>query len=348
MNNLAEKEFNYIVLGASLLAANAGFINVVTLQGIFSVTVSHVTGTVSRIAISLYTADFATLAMVSSILISFMFGAFVSGYMVGDHKFQLGKSYGYALLLESFMLFMSFTTLKRELILGEWCAAFACGLQNAMATSYSGMVVRTTHMTGLATDIGNILGQACRSDTKAELWRLKVHVPILFSYIFGGVFGQLTYQLIKEQAFLFPCIFTGGIGAVYLSLPAVQNAAKIIKEVKLLNIGAQPAVEVRIIGDPTKINTTDIYAGLSGKNVDLDIQNFFAEIGDDAYKAEEGAAGSGTPTSIRRRAVGPLRTTSFGGADYRNISAGGSVEVLYSSTPVRQYTAETPIQQQKE
>jgi uncharacterized membrane protein YoaK (UPF0700 family) len=332
MNNLAEKEFNIIVLGASLLAANAGFINVVTLQGVFSVTVSHVTGTVSRIAISLFNGDFATLAMVTSILISFMFGAFVSGYMVGDSKFQLGKSYGYALLLESFMLFMSFATLKRELILGEWCAAFACGLQNAMATQYSGMVVRTTHMTGLATDIGNILGQYCRTDANAEIWRLKVHVPILFSYIFGGVFGQLAYILIKENSFLFPCVFTGGIGAVYLSLPMVQKAAQIIQESNLLNQGAKPMMEVRVIGDPTKV-AVDRYASINGKDVDLEIQNFFSEIGDEGTAASQQKEIC-TP-KMKRHPPGPVRTSSFGG-----FSAGGSVEVLYSNTPIKQYSSD--------
>lgn len=50
--------------------------------------------------------------------------------MVGDNKFKLTRSYGYALLLESAVLFASFIFLKRELVLGEWCAAFGCGLQN--------------------------------------------------------------------------------------------------------------------------------------------------------------------------------------------------------------------------
>jgi hypothetical protein len=45
-------------------------------------------------------------------------------------------------------------------------------------------------MTGLITDIGNICGQACRSDTKAELWRLKVHIPIFLGFLAGGFVGM--------------------------------------------------------------------------------------------------------------------------------------------------------------
>jgi len=42
MNNIAQREFWSIVIGGTLLSINAGFINVVTLAGVFSVTVSHV------------------------------------------------------------------------------------------------------------------------------------------------------------------------------------------------------------------------------------------------------------------------------------------------------------------
>lgn len=82
-----------------------------------------------------------------------MFGCFVAGFMVGDSKFRLGQSYGYALLLESFALLAAYIFIKSELVIGEWIAAFACGLQNALATSFSGFTVRTTHMTGIVTGI---------------------------------------------------------------------------------------------------------------------------------------------------------------------------------------------------
>ena len=92
MNQLPAKEFNTIVGGGVLLAINAGYINVVAMAGVFpGVTISHVTGSVSRIGISLYRQDYETFALVASIVISFMFGSFVSGYLVGDSKFKLGS-----------------------------------------------------------------------------------------------------------------------------------------------------------------------------------------------------------------------------------------------------------------
>ncbi|KAJ3314481.1 hypothetical protein HDU76_002405 [Blyttiomyces sp. JEL0837] len=331
MNNFAQKEFYTIVAGASILAANAGFINVVAMAGVFSVTVSHVTGTVSRIGISLVQGDITTLSMVVSIILSFMFGAFIAGYMVGDHKFQLGNAYGYALMLESGMLFASFISLRRELIVGEWCAAFACGLQNAIATSYSGMVVRTTHMTGIATDIGNILGQACRTDSNAELWRLKVHVPIFFSYIFGGMMGQVAYIGMKEHSFLLPCFFTGAIACAYLSLPYIRTAAKVVQETAAMATGSNgPQVEYRIIGDPSKVGATQVasadkFAAIQGRDIDGEMRNLYSEM--DAASGDFGEKGM-SGFGLRRESV--VRTAKLEGT---GVTQGESVEELLVAVP---------------
>jgi uncharacterized membrane protein YoaK (UPF0700 family) len=168
-----------------------------------------------------------------------MFGSFIAGLMVGDSKFRLGQSYGYALLLESFALLMAYIFIKSELVIGEWIAAFACGLQNALATSFSGFTVRTTHMTGIVTgtlrflilkDIGNILGQACRIDTQnAELWRLKVLIPLLISYLLGAIIGQVAYSSMKDNAMIFPFLFTGSLAIAYFMLPVVNQAKEKLK-----------------------------------------------------------------------------------------------------------------------
>lgn len=77
------------------------------------VTVSHVTGTVSRIPIAMFNDDFETFALVTSILLSFGFGCFLSGFIVGDSKFKLGSPYGICLSIEAGALFLSFLFLRR-------------------------------------------------------------------------------------------------------------------------------------------------------------------------------------------------------------------------------------------
>ena len=238
MNNLALKEFYAVTFGGTVLCFNAGFINVVTLAGSYSATVSHVTGNITRMAISMFQEDPTTLALVTAIVFSYTLGSFLAGFLVGDSRFQLGKSYGYALLIECGFLFISFLCLKKELVIGNWFAAFACGLQNAICTSYSGFAVRTTHMTGIVTDIGNILGIYCRKDaTNADMWRLKVLIPLLVGYILGALAGQFIYRHLDDNAMLFPCIFVGSLGSTYLLLPVVAEAKKLIKSGILPQLG---------------------------------------------------------------------------------------------------------------
>ncbi|KAI9338256.1 hypothetical protein BDR26DRAFT_821478 [Obelidium mucronatum] len=345
MNNFAQKEFNTIVAGSCILAMNAGFINVVTLAGVFSVTVSHVTGNVSRIAISIFQGDITTLSLVTSILFSFMFGAFISGYMVGDGKFVLGRSYGYALMLESAMLFISFLTLRGEYIVGEWCAAFACGLQNAMATSYSGLVVRTTHMTGIATDIGNILGQACRQDSNAEVWRLYVHVPILISYCFGGVLGQIAYYFLKEESLLVPCFFTGITAGIYLSLPFIQTATQHYLHREMLQKKGptrRSTLEIRMVGDPRQVGgviLTDAKSvpGLNHANSDMEIREFFGDVNDsfDELDVETGKAKDAKGKEMTKAIVVEKSNTLGGGKYVGVLQDEGSTEVLTSNHPMQ-------------
>ncbi|KAI8909558.1 hypothetical protein EDD86DRAFT_190535 [Gorgonomyces haynaldii] len=272
MNNLPAREFNTIVVGGVLLAANAGYINVVSMAGI---TVSHVTGSVSRIGMSVFNGDFDTFALVGSVVICFMFGCFISGYLVGDTKFRLSNMYGYTLFLEAGFLFASYVFLKQELILGEWCAAFAMGLQNAMCTSYSGLVVRTTHMTGIATDIGNILGQSMRRDTKAEVWRVRVHAPLMAGFLVGGFVGQIGYNLLKTECLLIPVAFTGGVATLYLSLPWVKEAAKQIK-----------IVEELIVPAPEQDGVVNPHIPEYSKKLDTDMHQFLADIESDQSKYE--------------------------------------------------------------
>jgi uncharacterized membrane protein YoaK (UPF0700 family) len=81
---------------------------------------------------------------------------------------------------------------------------FIMGLQNAMITKLSGAEIRTTHMTGIVTDIGIELGKlfywnASNDDPAskpvlANRERLKVHSGMLASFFAGGVTGALGFK----------------------------------------------------------------------------------------------------------------------------------------------------------
>jgi uncharacterized membrane protein YoaK (UPF0700 family) len=117
----------------------------------------------------------------------------------------MGKAfYGLALILNSSLLVTAAFIPGR--LLPVCLVAAACGLQNAMCTSYFGAIIRTTHVTGTVTDIGSTLGRismiyirkGCRCSKLDDVERAEVGVDarklgVLFGlwsfYFMGGLFG---------------------------------------------------------------------------------------------------------------------------------------------------------------
>lgn len=143
---------------AGILACVGGFANSAgfVLVGTFT---SHVTGNVGRFGNDVAAGHLADGATALSMVVAFFAGAFVAS-MILESAFFGPKANGYAvaLVLEAalFALFVATTevdalssTRARPVLL---CAAM--GMQNSLVTRLSGAVVRTTHLTGVVTDLG--------------------------------------------------------------------------------------------------------------------------------------------------------------------------------------------------
>lgn len=83
-----------------------------------------------------------------------------------------------------------------------------------MTTKYSGSVVRTTHMTGASTDIGLTLGRLCKGDY-AEVWKLQLLVPLLISFLVGGVASVPAFKSLGKDALLVNVVVFFSIGLCY-------------------------------------------------------------------------------------------------------------------------------------
>jgi uncharacterized membrane protein YoaK (UPF0700 family) len=97
---------------------------------------------------------------------------------------------------------------------GHWLASAACGLQNAMVSSYSGALVRTTHMTGLVTDIGTMLGARLRGQP-LDRRRVLLYVILLSGFLIGGVVGALAFARLGARALLLPAVGALALAAAY-------------------------------------------------------------------------------------------------------------------------------------
>ena len=211
----APHERPLVFAGAITLAGAAGFINVVVL-GFFHVPVSHMTGAVSRLSMDLAEPNLADLRVVLSILGGFLAGAVLSGVVIGGRKLVPGRRYGVALLTEAGVLALSTALLQRGHPLGISLAAMACGIQNAMASSYYGLVLRTTHVTGIVTDIGVMLGHWLRH-RRIRLWKLLLLTSILGGFFGGGVVGAAAYARIGVVALALASAGCFLAGALYLA-----------------------------------------------------------------------------------------------------------------------------------
>lgn len=204
------RERPWVFAGGALLAAIAGFVNV-CLLGFFHVPVSHMTGAVSRLSLDLGALDLTDLRLVLSILGGFLVGATLSGLLIGGRKLVPGRRYGLILLLEGAVLSLATCLLVNESAMGVPLAALACGIQNAMASSYNGLILRTTHVTGIVTDVGVMLGHWLRH-RRVRLWKLLLLLSLLGGFFAGGLWGALAFRRVGQVALAAPaaiCLFAG-------------------------------------------------------------------------------------------------------------------------------------------
>lgn len=201
----------WIEYGAFTLALLAGMVNVVGVLGVAPQALSHVSGTATWLGASVWQSATAVwhLAM---ILLSFVCGSALSGVMLGSRDLRAGRPYDVLLVIEGILLVAAFFTLDHGI--GVYLASSACGLQNALATHYSGAIVRTTHVTGIFTDLGLMLGgwlRGARFDArKARLFGL-----IILGFIGGGVLGAKLFVLFGAMTLLLPALLCFCLAALY-------------------------------------------------------------------------------------------------------------------------------------
>jgi len=207
----------WVESGAFILALIAGFINSVGLLGFQHQAISHLSGTATQFGTGLITASFSSSLHLLFILISFVIGSVISGYYLKGGSLKLGRRYSGLLYLEGLLLLISIFYLSKDGLAGHYFASAACGLQNALATTYSGAVVRTTHMTGIFTDIGIMIGAKLRGEA-FDKRKLLLFMLIITGFISGGVLGAYFFDLFYFQALYIPvfiCIFLALSYSIY-------------------------------------------------------------------------------------------------------------------------------------
>lgn len=101
-------------------------------------------------------------------------------------------------------------------------AATACGLQNAMSSSYCGLMIRTTHVSGIVTDLGVMLGHWLRH-RRIVAWKLRFLLALLFSFGGGGFVGASLDLVYGPVCLLLPAATSILGGAFFFAILHRQN-----------------------------------------------------------------------------------------------------------------------------
>ena len=203
-----------IVLGGCLLAFGASFLN----TGFILCTgtsISHLTGDIAKIGSGLSAlgdADGVHMITVTIATMGFIFGATVSGFLLHHPTLEIAKPYGRILSALGVSLVAAHYAFAEFPILSIAIASGVCGAQNALASRYRGVVLRTTHLTGLFTDFGIHLGMKLRGHL-VEGWKLLIPIFITLSFLLGAISSSLLILRLENYWILLSGIayFLGGI-----------------------------------------------------------------------------------------------------------------------------------------
>jgi uncharacterized membrane protein YoaK (UPF0700 family) len=197
-------------LGA-FLAFVAGAVNAGGFLAIKQYT-SHMTGVVSSVADNLVLGDALLVFTGLGALASFVFGAATTAVLINwaRHR-RMHSEYALSLALEAVLLLVfgflgahlnAYVVVFFPATVVVLC--FVMGLQNAIVTKISHAEIRTTHVTGLVTDIGIELGKlfywnktharGSQEFVGADREKLGIHAVFLTMFFVGGVLGALGFK----------------------------------------------------------------------------------------------------------------------------------------------------------
>jgi uncharacterized membrane protein YoaK (UPF0700 family) len=203
----------WVEIGGFSLAMIAGAVNAIGLLGFEHQAVSHLTGTSTLLGLALVDGAMGASLHLFLILLSFLLGAALSGAITDNAVLHLGRRYSVALLLESLLLLLAMLALDRGSNSGHLLASAACGLQNGMVSTYSGAAVRTTHVSGLFTDLGTMLGARLRGHP-LDRRKAVLYLLLIAGFIVGGSVGAVTFRAMGFHALLWPAAGAAMLGAL--------------------------------------------------------------------------------------------------------------------------------------
>ncbi len=187
---------------ATVLSFVAGIVNVTGFLSFKQLT-TNVTGHFALFIYDVANFEFWKGTIYFLYIFSFLFGSFLSSFLI--EKYRENKKHNVFILPAIIECLILITIgLISNIIVIEYpnlivcLLLFAMGLQNSFVTKISNAIVRTTHLTGLFTDLGIDISQLFFPKSHPQRAKLKsnikLRVYIILFFFAGGIVGGLFYS----------------------------------------------------------------------------------------------------------------------------------------------------------
>lgn len=204
--------------------------------------VSHVTGLATYFGIEMAQESYLRAMGMLAVPGFFLLGAMISGQMV-DIPLRSKKKPRYYIpfgLIFAFILFLLVAGIsgafgefgqplerRHYLLLATLC--LVCGMQNGTVSTVSRSVIRTTHLTGITTDLGlglvRVLNTSLLPRIHSEEFRANfMRVGIIFFFALGSMAGAAAFLRFAFEGFLLPTVTSGALFFTFLYFQVIKKA----------------------------------------------------------------------------------------------------------------------------
>lgn len=214
-----------------VLAFNAGCIN---MGGFLAANrfVTHITGYATHFGEELSLGNVGRAWSLALVPVFFIIGAMVSAWFTDRNITANRNKKSYTILFFIIAGIMFFISLlgpfgifglfgnEQDFIPGYFLIsllAIGSGIQNAMISTASGLLVRTTHLTGISTDLGVGIIRYFFAGRETELKNKELRINLLrigtiFSFILGSMVSSFEFRKLQYLGFLIPGLIALSLG----------------------------------------------------------------------------------------------------------------------------------------
>jgi uncharacterized membrane protein YoaK (UPF0700 family) len=208
-----DRTFKENLMLASSTALVSGITNIAGMIAFLAFT-SNITGHVANLAKHIVDQNFREIIVFVVWLLLFFAGAFISSFIVRSYNhISYYKAHSLPVIIEIIVLlfvaiyghnFYKETLFERELVIGA--IIFSMGLQNSLVSTISGGLIKSSHLTGLFTDLGGDIAEwvhpkAAKTETVKN--KIYIRLTILGFYLIGAVLGGFLFNVFDFAIFYF-------------------------------------------------------------------------------------------------------------------------------------------------